>query len=419
MAAPAATRLSAGALRVCLVSREYPPDTGQSGVGTYMHSIAQALTKLGHDVSVVSLAREGEREYSEGGIRVRRIVPRRRRGLWRLQPWLPIWNLEYSASVFEVLRELHDRQPFDVIQFPEWGFEGYSFSRRPLCPFVVKIHGPMFLNHRFDRAPRTTIRSILENRLERTVVLRADAIIASSRSMKELAASEWDIPRGRMALIPNTIDLDSFVPGASGFKRSAPPREVLYVGRLEYRKGVHVLGEAVAKVRERHPQVHFTCIGGDTPTAEGGTSVQRSLEERLAADGIRDAVSFLGAMPRQELIAFYQRADCLVMPSLYEPVGFTGMEAMACGTPVVTSDNSGLAEWLEDGVSGCLARPGDAEHLAARIVALLDLEPGAREAMGRAARDVAEQFSYEALGRQLSQLYHSVVTHPRAAERSA
>jgi glycosyltransferase involved in cell wall biosynthesis len=112
---------------------------------------------------------------------------------------------------------------------------------------------------------------------------------------------------------------------------------------------------------------------------------------------------------RRELVSFYQRCQVFVMPSLYEPVGFTGIEAMACGRPVIASNNAGLAEWMQAGDCGMLVEPGSADDLAQKLLRFLELPVATRQAMGQAARHVAENFSMERIGRQLEALYRSVL----------
>ena len=232
-------------MNVCLVTREYPPETGRSGVGTYMHSIAHALQELGNKVIVVSYSNKRSYETKDGKVDVFRIKPKNYSGLWRLNKWIPMWHLGYSAAVYDKLKKLHGRFRFDIIQFPEWGGEGFFFSRKPFCPFVIKVHGPMFLNHQFDRNPQSFLLKCTQNWIEKSAVLKANAIIVSSRSMMSVTNKNWDIPNDRMTLVPNPININLFKPSSAFNNKNKQRNEVLCVGRLEYRKGVHVLAKAI------------------------------------------------------------------------------------------------------------------------------------------------------------------------------
>jgi len=400
-------------MKICLVSREYPPETGKGGVGTYMYLITRALEQLGHSVFVVSLSKTAEYEYEDGRTHVSRISPKLPRGFWRLGKWIPLWLLQYSANVRSKLWELHQRFRFDVIEFAEWGGEGFFFSRKPFCPFVVKIHGPLFLNHEFDAHYQSPVRRCVEDWMERFVAVRGNAITTASKTMRDLIEKRWRIPRERMTVIPHPVDLDMFVPKHVHDDNGKTRGEIniLYVGRLERRKGVHALADAAPVILQKYPEARFTFIGGDTKTGNGGCSIQGELEDRLRESRSIQATSFLGRRDRSDLVPFYQRCNVFVMPSLYEPVGFTGLEAMACGKAVIASRNSGLAEWITDGVSGLVVEPGCSRDLAEKIIRFVELPQPAREQIGVAARRVAEQFSLESVGRRLVELYESVTSN--------
>ena len=109
------------------------------------------------------------------------------------------------------------------------------------------------------------------------------------------------------------------------------------------------------------------------------------------------------------LVEYYQNCDLFVMPSLFEPVGFTAIEAMACGRPVAVSANSGIAECIKDGVSGFLFEPGDTDKLAGKINYILNLNDTERDKIGAAARDAVQQLSVENIGRKLEDLYKKVI----------
>lgn len=377
-----------------------------------MYLTARALERLGHSVFVVALSQTVEYDHKDGKIHVFRIPANFPRGLWRLGKMAPIWFLRYSARVRSKIWELHNRVHLDLVEFAEWGGEGFVFSRRPFCPFVVKIHGPLFLNHEFESHCQSPLRRYCDNWMERSVVLRADAIMTASKTMRDLIEEKWHIPRKRMTVIPYPVDLEMFVPKGVQANNEQTRGEVniLYVGRLERRKGVHTLADATPLVLQNVPKARFTFVGADTRTGNGGCSIQGELEDRLRESRSIQATSFLGRRDRGDLVPLYQQCNLFVMPSLYEPVGFTGLEAMACGKAVIASRNSGLAEWITDGVSGLLVEPGSPHDLAEKIMCFLNAPEDRRKQMEIAARHVAEQFSLESVGRTLVELYESVLS---------
>ena len=396
-------------LKICLVCREFPPESKVSGTGTYMHSIAKCLEMRGHKITVVSYSRKGESKTTDGNITIYRIRPNTLKGSGRLQRWVPVWFLNYSFAVYKKLIQLNRQMRFDVIQIPEWGGEGFFFSRRPFCPFVLKVHGPLFLNHRFDRNHKTRILKITENWMEKSVVKKADAVIYSSRAMEHLTQETWRLKRKKTIIIENPIDLNTFRPEKRAPVRPERTPTILYVGRLEYRKGLHVLYRAIPLVMKKNPDVRFVIIGSDTKTGDKGRSILSETKEFLERKDLLHGVKFIEPQKRELLVEYYQRCDIFVMPSLFEPVGFTAIEAMACGKPVVVSSNAGIAERIEDGHSGFLAEPGSAAALAEKINSILNLNQKQRDQIGAAARAAVNPLSFESIGFELENLYKNVI----------
>lgn len=398
-------------MNICLVCREFPPESGISGTGTYMHSIAKCFERFGHKITVISYSRNGESETTDGRMTVYRIRPKNIRGSGRFQRWVPVWYLNYSLAVREKLIQLNRLIGFDIIQIPEWGGEGFFYSLKPFCPFVVKVHGPLFLNHVYDKNSKSNILKYFENWIERYVVKKANAVIFSSTAMKNMTRDIWKINLNNSTIIENPIDLSLFAPKKN--QRNSIKRKpiILYVGRLEYRKGIQILIKSLPKVINNHPRTRLLVIGNDTYTGRRGRSILSETNEFLEQHDLLKNVKFIGPQKREILVEYYQNCDLFVMPSLFEPVGFTAIEAMACGKPVIVSSNSGIAERIEDGVSGFLVEPGKIEALSAKINAVLNLNGKERAEIGTSARAAVNELSFDNIGEKLEVLYKKVIDY--------
>jgi starch synthase len=172
-------------------------------------------------------------------------------------------------------------------------------------------------------------------------------------------------------VIPYPVDTNQFCPGPKPLRPV-----VLAVGRVEKRKGADTLLRALPRVAARFPDCDFVFAG------------------RVSADMIemvRDApqqAKFLGWLPREELVRWYQRATIVTAPSVWDNSPNTVYEAMSCSTPVIASRVGGIPELVDDGLTGLLTPPEDAEALAEAILTLL-LDSARRDAMGRAGREKA------------------------------
>ncbi len=210
----------------------------------------------------------------------------------------------------------------------------------------------------------------VEANLEGLALRSAHGISSPSREVAEYIRSACRLGSRQIESIPYPIDTSLFVPGTA---RANPP-VVLFVGRVETRKGADFLLQAMPRVWERHSDCQLVLAG----------RVSDELQDQVERADAR--VCFLGPLAREELIPWYQRASIFVAPSLWDNSPNTIYEAMACGTPVVASRVGGIPELVDDGITGALVPPRDPNMLAHAIVELLsDLESS--DKMGRCGRD--------------------------------
>jgi glycogen(starch) synthase len=187
-----------------------------------------------------------------------------------------------------------------------------------------------------------------------------------------------------------------------------PARFLLFIGRIERRKGVETLATALPTVLAAHPDLHAVLLGRDAGAAGGGAG--RRLDELLEAFPGR--VQRLGALPREQALPVVARASLVVLPSLWEAFGFVAVEAMALGRPVVASAGSGFEEIVGHGQSGWLVPPGDAAALAEALVEragdALELDR-----ISRGARRRADDFEASRVAPMLERVYERAIEHAR------
>jgi glycosyltransferase involved in cell wall biosynthesis len=182
---------------------------------------------------------------------------------------------------------------------------------------------------------------------------------------------------------------------------------VLFVGRLERRKGVDVLLAAIERLFADGSGARFALVGADAPLAPGEPTVRETF---IARHGPDPRVTFAGQMGDDELWAWYAAADIVVVPSRFESFGLTAIEGMMFAKPVVAARAGGLEAIVSDGVTGLLTLPADADDLAAALRALL-ASPRLRTEMGRHGRSVFEaRYSQEAMARGVLTFYRAVLS---------
>lgn len=190
---------------------------------------------------------------------------------------------------------------------------------------------------------------------------RANLVVTISNYNRKFMAEKYGLLSDRVKVIHCGVDTERF--HFTGCKKTAKtedlPLSILNVGRLVAVKGQDILLKALALVRNRGIKFELSVIGGG-PLLDELTQ----LAQRL---GIVDCVRFLGVQPQNKVIAELEMADLFVLPSLSEGLPVACMETMAIGTPIIATRISGIPELIDDGVSGLLVDPGDAEQLANAI----------------------------------------------------
>ena len=175
--------------------------------------------------------------------------------------------------------------------------------------------------------------------VESWLVRESDSLITCSASMSDEITELFGPGLAEITVIRNGIDAARW-PFALRRPRTGPP-ELLYLGRLEYEKGVHDAIAALPRIRRAHP--------GTTLTIAGEGTQQDWLVEQARKHKVLKATRFVGHLDHAELLAVLHRADAAVLPSHYEPFGIVALEAAAAGTPLVTSNIGGLGEAVING----------------------------------------------------------------------
>lgn len=377
-------------MRICLISREYPPDTGWGGIGTVMYHLGRGLVRRGHDVHVVSLT--GKTASPDGdvdGPEVHRLPPQHlpgRNGLFNFL--LPVTRpmLEETSALWTKFLQLHRRQPFDVIECPEHFGDGIFPALARVAPMVVRLHTPhsKLVKERFHNFEPTFDHRVL-TALERVAMLTADILVSPSEDLAAYVAADLNLPVERIHIVRNPVDEKRFSPEGEKALSQTSKQTVLFVGRLEARKGIHYLLRAVPLVLASCPQTRFIIVGSDTRTASGHGSVLGELKALLSEHDCAHAVEFVHQVRLDEMPAYYRSADVCVLPSLYDNAPMTAIEAMACGKPVVASSAGGTKEYVLHEQCGLIVPPADERSLAESLTKLLQ-DRNLRENLGKNAQ---------------------------------
>ena len=373
------------------------------GMNVYVHELSRELARRGRQVDVFT-RREGARPEVTPlapGLRLVQLPAGPPAPLAKelLAPYVPAFAAEMARFADA------EGLAYDLVHSHYWQgiAAGEPFAREQGAPHLVMFHTLGEVKNRArisEEEPGERIRR------ERELAASADAIITASAHEHDLLARYYDADPARMASIPCGIDTGLFQPRdrdecrrALGIEQDRPA--LLWVGRLEKLKGVDILIDAVAQLDD--PDVLLLVVGG-----EQGHELRGELEAQARAAGLGGSVRFTGAVPHEDLPAWYSAADVCVVPSYYESFGLVAVEAMACGTPVVASRVGGLVSTVTDGVNGFLIPWRCPEPFAEKLEVLIR-NPELRANFARSARESVQRFRWDEIARRMDGLYGEVI----------
>ncbi|MDO0929373.1 glycosyltransferase family 4 protein [Streptomyces sp. TG1A-8] len=390
-------------MRICFVSRRYWPAV--SGMSAYAENLLRALTAAGHEVTLVSQYRgdrRGRAVYGGGppppervpdGVR---LVALESLGEQAVGDGLPADFEADVAALRDTITGLHAHAPLDVLHaqygYPT-GLAALEASERLGVPAVVSIQGG---DGHWVGTCCTTHRTAI-----RRVLRDAPALLIGSASFRDEVAARHRTPAGRFTVVPGATDTALFRP-APGRRPGAlgDPPVLLYHGRIDVRKGVLDLLEAVRLLRAGGRRLRLRVSGT-------GPDLDR-LTRRARRRDLADAVEVLGPTGYHDAPAVYRTGDVFVSPTWAEGFSNTILEAMASGLPVVSTDVVGVVDCVRDGLNGLLVPPRDPHALAAAVGRMLDDAPLRHRLARTALRQVLTRWSWPVAAARICAVYEEV-----------
>ncbi len=372
-------------MRVILASDYFYPKIG--GITTHIEYLARSLERRGHEV--VILTKRGNFDDSSHGLDVVRV-----NSLFNYPGVLDI------PSTGEIDRAIERVRP-DVVHahhaFSPLSLFSMSVAKRRAVATVLTNHSIQFM-YNFDLLWRPSSYVLFPIR---QMINNADRIVAVSQAAKEFIRYFTDKD---VAVIPNGVSVEEFAPGEKEFDG----RSILFVGRLVYRKGVHLLLEVMLRVVAELPDAHLTIAG---------TGYLAPFIKHLAGDwGLQRNVTIVLRPSRPELIELYRRANVFVLPSIYgESFGIVALEAMASKTPIVAANQGGIGEIVKHGETGFLVKRGDVESMADYVIRLLEDKSCAR-AVSEKAFESVRNYDWSVITPRIEKVYEEAAAEPRRPE---
>ena len=385
-----------GGMKILMVSWEYPPVV-IGGLGRHVHHLSVALAAAGHEVVVLSRRPTGSDAsthpssdtISEG---VRVIAAAEDPHEFSFADDMMAWTLAMGHAMTRAGLVL-DFVP-DVVHAHDWlvAHPAIALAEFHDVPLVSTIHATEAGRHSGWVSGRLS-RQV--HAAESWLVHQSDSLIACSVSMRDEITELFGPGLVEIAVVRNGIDVTRW-PFAARRPHSGPA-ELVYVGRLEYEKGVHDAIAALPRIRRSHP--------GTTLTVAGTGTQHDWLTECARKNRVLKATRFAGHLKHAQLLQLLHRADAAVLPSHYEPFGLAALEAAAAGTPLVTTNVGGLGEAVIDGVTGVSCPPRDIAALATAVRSVLDDRAAAQQRACAARQRLSADFDWHTVADETAQVY--------------
>lgn len=388
-------------MRHLLVSREYPP-APSGGIGTYVQQIARALVDAGDTVHVITQRWRGAehlREVSHAGrLIVHRVPYTAPDGLFGVRPHQrlgatarSLFHSAMPAQAFAweatgVAERLVAEEGIDVIETPEFEAPLYFFQRRRAQglgpartpPCIVHLHSPTEFIAESNGWPADHPLRLSSEHVERFSINAADALICPSRFLADQVVQRYGVDRA-------VTVLRCPIAAEEQLHRSARVWEtgtILFIGRLERRKGALEWIDAAIQVARARPDTRFVFVGENR--LDEHNPGYALVYSRIPVD-LHSRFAFHGARDHNSVRALLAGARLVVVPSRWENFPYSCVEAMASGVPVMASPHGGMTEMIESGRSGWIAASSEPNDLAAATLEALDAGPRGLEETGRAA----------------------------------
>ena len=398
-----------GILSVCLLCKD---DIFEAVGGTakYTYELADGMAKMGHDVHVI-IQGEEEADWMQGGISIHKIKKEFLIDLPELNNYpVTMNNVQYSVCLYEKLIQLIDKYHIDVVESVLWDFEGAvpASLLKGKVPVIVRLQSPMLKvgeTQQWELTEDLKLAADFESSLMRDadrVIAISDHIVETIRELYPNALKNQTVDKVYLGVEENVCK--------SARKKSDKTIRLLFVGRLERRKGIHTVFEILPELMSQHPYFEMRFLGNDTIVDQVlGMSYKDYFYKKYGKEVWAERVTFLGQVSNDIKNQEYADCDIFLAPSLYESFGIILIEAMSAAKPVIGCKIGGMQEIIEDGVTGYAIEPENTSQLYEKLELLEKNETLRNELAQNGWKRFQKMFSKNVMVENTLKIYQDTV----------
>ena len=364
------------------------------GVANHICALEHHFTRMGHEVKIIAPASHAITTFGDRFIPIGKPRPIPTGGT--------IARVTISLRLASTIKAVLSKEKFDIVHLHE------PFMPM-LCSAVLRFSNAPNIGtfHAFSGSPGYDFGKPISTIMLKRRARKLDGRIAVSKAAMEFANKY--VP-GCYTIIPNGVDLEHFSPEVPPIDQFVDDKlNILFVSRLEKRKGLNYLLEAYKQVKGEIPNSRLIIVGP-------GTRLRHKYEKWVRRNGVKDVV-FVGYVSYDELPRYYKIADIFCVPATgRESFGIILLEAMAVGKPIVATNIEGYAGLVADGVEGLLVPPKNKEQLAQALISLAT-DDSLRQEIGARGRIKASEYGWEHIAQKVSNYYLRVISGAEASTR--
>lgn len=354
---------------ICLICKDYVGNFG--GIQKYTQDLAQNLVKTGANVHIITKeVNDTEISFLKDGINVHTAKSKNLDAIQSIKGLNGCkGNLEYSYGVVDKIKFVDDLYSLDIIETPLWDYEGLLAKELLNIPVVVRMETPLLLAAEIFGWELTEDLK-MHAKFEKLLLEKADGLIYISDSIKEEIENRYELSINEEN--SKKVHLGVEVQAVEKREKTNDIVNILFLGRLERRKGIHTIFEAIPTILSKYDKVNFVLAGrNDIVDGKLGTTYQEYFTKKYKKEKWFNRVIFKGEVSEKEKDELYKNADIYLSPSLYESFGLVFLEAMNYKLPVIGCNEGGMKELITNDLNGYLIEKENSEELASVLEKLI------------------------------------------------